>query len=217
MKFLFCSALIVFFSGACMADDLSITGAVALGSNYVDIGQSLTGGPYPPAPGTGIFQVTGVGASSIFANAGVTAGEQGSLESNNGTYPASSFLTITGNTGTKGSISLTATSNTTENVTYPAQGGEVVYTVDGYVGTNTAQTFSAEFVLGFAGNSNLFASLPDYGTFCANIDIGSTTPTLCNPFATASAAPEPSYIWFVAAGLLIASFLGTRKLAVKRG
>lgn len=212
-----CLLGVVLFVSACttgFADDLDISGALQLGSNYIDFGTTQTGGPYAPAPGSGVFQVTIVDGGSIFASAGVTAGQQGSIQSDDGVYPAASFLTITGATS---SVSLTATSNSSFGLSSTSQGGELIGTIYGYVGANTADTFALELVAGFPGNSNPFAQLPADGVFCASIDIGGGTPTLCNPFPTQSAtgAPEPTYTWLLAAGLLIGGFAYNRRLVRK--
>lgn len=113
------------------------------------------------------------------------------------------FITFTGVGGT--SDSLTATSIAPGAVgpfdlTDTAQGAEATFEVLGYIGSNTADTFTAEFAVVFPGIAvaNLFTSLPADEQFCANID-ASGTPTLCNPFATA--APEPSSMVLFAAGL----------------
>jgi len=225
MKFLSCSALVLCLSGLCAADDLTITGGLQVGSNYTDfeVGSS---GVYTPAPGYGSFQVSSVRSGSVFAAAGVTANELGSIQSLNQSGPVTlpgPFITFTGPGGL--TTPLTATNIPAGASAGPftlsdtSNGAEAVFEVLGYVGTNTAETFTAEFNMYFPGLTvaQLFTSLPLDTTYCANIDVG-TTPTLCNPLATTSgAAPEPSYTWFVAAGLLIAGFVGTRRLASKRG
>ncbi|MBV9154971.1 MAG: hypothetical protein JO097_01825 [Acidobacteriaceae bacterium] len=208
MKLLIFSALLVFGGTACLADDLGIQGAVQVGSNYIDFGQSLTGGPYTPAPGTGIFQVTSVGAGSIFATGGVTTGELGNITSLNGSPYPFVFMAFTGAGGSGDSLNATSIPNGTVgpfHLKNTSQGAEALFEVLGYIGSNTAQTFTAEFAIGFSGLTvdQLFSHLPVDGHFCANVD-ASGTPSACDPFPTSSSVPEPSYTAVVFAGLLAA-------------
>lgn len=216
MRLLLGTALFLFLGTASFADDLSISGSVQVGSNYIDFGVTSMG-PYIPAPGYGDFQVTSVGAGSVFATAGVTANEMGSVQSLDEsagpvTLP-SPFITFTGVGGA--TTPLTATS-IPPGATGPftlsdtANGAEAVFEVLGYVGTDTSDTFAAEFNMFFPGLTvaQLFIDLPQNTTYCANIEVGGAAPTLCDPFAQAAAAPEPAYTWLVAAGLLGAAFVG---------
>ena len=138
MKLLIFSALVVFGGTACLADDLGIQGAIEVGSNYIDFGQSLTGGPFTPAPGTGIFQVTSVGAGSIFATGGVTAGELGDITSLNGGEPYPFvFMAFTGAGGAGDSLNATSIPSGSVGpftLTDTPQGAEAFFHVLGYIG-----------------------------------------------------------------------------------
>jgi hypothetical protein len=180
-----------------LADDLTISGGVQVGSNYLDF-EVGSNGVYTPAPGYGSFQVTSVRPGSVFATDGVTASETGQIQSlNEGTGSVSLpgyFITFSGMGGAATPLTVNNISPGAIgpfNLSDTTNGAEAVFEVQGYVGTNTSETFTAEFNMYFPGLTvaDLFTNLPADTTYCANVDVGST-PTLCSPFAQSS-APEP--------------------------
>lgn len=224
MKLLLCSALAACLSSASFgAVVLTIQGEAQVGSNYIDFGQSLTGGPFTPAPGYGAFQVTSVTAGSIFATGGVTMSELGMIQSLNEppgpvTLPGA-FMTFNAGGST---VPLTATNIAAGAIgpftlTQVSQGVLASFEVDGYIGSNPAQNpFFESITIGLAGQttSSLFSNLPINGPFCATVSTSSPT-TACNPFPAGPTTPEPSYALPVGAGLL-AAFLVFRRKNAKR-
>lgn len=216
MRFLFCVALFTSVCALAHADDLSISGLVQLGSNYIDFGL-LNGTAYPPAPGYGEFQVSSVSSGSVFGSEGVTAGENGMVQSlNAGTGPVTlSFPFITfdglGATTSLWATSIPAGAVGPLNLMDTAQGAVAEFQVIGDINNDTSDPFTAQFELGFAGYTvaDLFSHLPDNGQYCANIDANGT-PTACDPFASSSSAPEPGSVLLVAAGLATAA-LGRKR------
>lgn len=222
MKLLLCSALAVCLSSACFgAVVLTIQGEAQLGSNFIDFGQSLTGGPFTPAPGYGAFQVTSVAGGSIFATGGVTMNELGMIQSlNEGTGAISlpgPFMMF--NAGGS-SVPLTATNIPAGSVgpftlTQVSQGVLASFEVDGYIGSNPAQNpFFEDITIGFAGQTvaNLFTNLPQNGSFCGTVSTSSPVAS-CNPFPAGPTVPEPSYTLPVGAGILAAFLVFRRKNA----
>jgi hypothetical protein len=193
---------------------LGINGDAQGGSNYIDFGQYPNGAPYAPAPGYGTFEVSLVNAG-VFASAGVTTGEFGTIQSlNDATGPInlpSAFMTFdTGGSnlelfatdipaGTNGPFTFTDTSN----------GAVVSFDVDGYIlntATNTEiDSFTGTFSATFDGETvaDLMADLP--------ID----TPFSATFTANTIATPEPAYTGLLGL-LLVGAGVVSRRFARKQ-
>jgi PEP-CTERM motif len=194
---------------------LGLNGDAQVGSNYIDFGQYPNGAPYTPAPGSGTFEVSLVNAG-VFASAGVTTGEFGTIQSLNEppgavTLP-SAFMTF----DTGGSnLQLWATNIPPGDVgpfvfIDTADGAVVSFDVDGYVwDTNTStkvDTFTGTFSATFDGETvaDLFTELPIdtpfSGTFTATI-----IPT--------GNMPEPSTVLLLTVGLVGLGWVSRNRLA----
>lgn len=225
MKFLYCSALMVIFSCACLGDNvLGLQGELEVFPSYILFGESLTGPLFAFAPGYGEFQVTNVSSGSIFATGGVTSGELGKIQSltlGTGFFnPPYAFIVFDADGS---SLPLTATNIRDGNVgpfdlQDTSQGALATFEILGYIGSNPAQDpFTAEFSIGFPGFKveQLF-SQPIIEPFCGVVAT-SGAPEACNPFPSVSTTiPEPSYVLMVAAGLLAAAVAVKRRQARKR-
>jgi hypothetical protein len=226
MKLYLGLALLVGSSPLCFgANVLEIQGEVQLGSNYVDFGKWLTGGPFTPAPGYGEFEVTVVSPGSLFANGGVTSGEIGQIQSlNEGTGPVTlpSALITFGPNGPNLPLTLTNIAQGAFgafNVQDTSQGALVTAEGSGYTGSNPGQNpFTIELSIGTAQitTTQLFHNLPLDEHFCAVIAI-SGAPTTCDPFPSTppTTTPEPGY---AAVGILFAAVVAVadrRRIATK--
>lgn len=198
--------LAVCWSSACFATSNTVTiqGELQLGSNYIDFGQSAAG-PFTPAPGSGVFQVTAIDPVGVFTTAGVTTGEMGTVQSLNQSpglvMLPSAFITF--NTGGS-NLQLFATQILAEPFgafqlldVPPGVLGE--FFVNGSIFNTGVQTgsFKSTFRVAFAGTTIaqlLGNQLPINAPFCAVVATsGDLSPAACNPFAKpASSSPEPA-------------------------
>lgn len=224
MRLTYLAAIGIFFSSMCLASsaDLSISGFTQIGSNYIDFSTtSSSSGPYIPAPGSGVFQVTNVLAGSTFGAAGVTNGESGTIQSLNESpgpvvLPGGPFITFA-----PGGVAVPLTATyIVPGAVGPFEladtpgGATATFEIMGYIGTNTSATFDSQFGVFFPGIplADLFTDLPINEPFCANISAGGTAAS-CLASLESSAAPEPAAESLVGAGLLISLLSISRRRA----
>lgn len=207
-------ALTPLFPLECQATalQLGINGNAEIGSNYIDFGQYPYGSSYSSAPGYGDFEVSLV-KPGVFASAGVTTGEFGTIQSvNEGTGNialSSPFMTF--NTG-GAALTLNATSIPGGNLgpfvlTDTSFGAVVSFDVDGSV-VDVAnpvlnQQFIGTFAMTFAGETvaELLNQLPAAAPFTATLNASDSTPVSTNPLPL-NPTPEPGSILLVVAGLI---------------
>jgi hypothetical protein len=202
---------------ACQASSiqLGVNGDAQVGSNYIDFGQYPSGGPYTPAPAYGIFQISLVNPG-VFASAGVTPGEFGTIQSlNEGTGSItlpSAFMTFNGGGS---NLQLWATSIPAGAVgpfvlTDTPDGAVASFNIEGYLeDTNTMtklESFTGTFSATFDGESvaQLSTDLPVDTPFSATFALTSS------PF-TDTTAPESGSLLLLGIGLTSLAFVRFRR------
>jgi large repetitive protein len=152
-----------------VADSLTITGPLQIGSNYTDFGNA-PGGPYTPAPGYGTFTVTQ--STGDYLSDGIVVGATGSIQSlNEGTgavtLPAP-FLTFN---GAASAIQFVATS-------LPAGATAGPFTLT-QVGTSVTATFQVIGTLVNTSNNAQVANLTlNFVTIFPNTTVSALFTTL---------------------------------------
>lgn len=198
--------------------NMGISGDARVGQDYIDFGVFPFGGPYAPAPGFGLFEVTWP-VTGFFAANGVTAGQFGSIQSFDSTLeragtpisPAVEFMTFN-NGGSNLELFLTELSQGNLPIPPPSPfilsdtpaGASAAFDVAGYVlnvNDNSQTPFTGVFSATFSGITadQLIDSLPVDTTFSATLTL---TPT-----------PEPVSLLLLATGLLGVGIFGRRKLS----
>jgi hypothetical protein len=184
----------------CLASsiDLGFTGVASVGSNFIDFGTTSTGGPYVTAPGYGSFMVTQP-VAGVFATAGVTNGETGSIESlQNGVTFVQPFMMFNG-AGSSVTLDISAVNPGSTigpfNLADTPSGATASFSVNGTVmnGTST-MPYMGVFSATFAGMTVAQLEAEEAAGTAVNTAFSAT-------ISTTSAVPEPASLALLGLGL----------------
>jgi hypothetical protein len=186
------------FSANASSIQLGIDGDARIGSNFINFGNFPADTIFTPQPGEGNFEISVVN-SGVFANAGVTTGETGLVQSLLllGTGPVSLFNPFIVFAAGGSNLQLWATNIPAGNfgpyTVFNTPGGAVAaLNVDGFVEDTNLGTkigsFTSTFSATFAGETvaDLTTSLPIDTPFSATFTVGPLAPPVPDP------VPEPS-------------------------
>jgi hypothetical protein len=198
--------------------NLGIAGDARVGQDYIEFGVFPFGGPYSPAPGLGVFEVTAP-VTGFFAANGVTPGQYGSIQSFDSTMegagtpisPAVEFMTFS-----------SGGSNLEVFLTELYQGSLPIPPPSPFILSDTETGATADFgVAGYVLNSNDNSQTPFTGIFSATFSgitadqlVGSLpVDTAFSATLSATPTPEPASLLLFGIGLLGTGIFGPRRLS----